>query len=59
MSESVPLKFYCKSFIVFGLRFRSLIHFVYGVRESSNVILHFLHVVVVQSLGDVQLFVNT
>ena len=51
--------FYCKSFIVFSLRFRSLIHFVYGVRESSNVILHFLHVVVVQSLGDVQLFVNT
>ena len=50
--------FYSKSFIVFGLTFRSLIHFAYGVRESSNFILHFLHVVV-QSLGGIQLFVNT
>ena len=58
MLGSLMPMFYSKSFIVFGLTFRSLIHFAYGVRESSNFILHFLHVVV-QSLGGIQLFVNT
>ena len=46
MSESVWLMFSPKSFIVFGLTFRSLIHFefifVYGVRECSDFIL--LHI---------------
>ena len=48
MSKSVLPKFSSKSFIVFGLTFRSLIHFefilVCGVRECSNFIL--LHVAV-------------
>ena len=43
MSERVWPMFSCKSFIVSGLLFRSLIHFefifVYGVRECSNFIL--------------------
>ena len=43
MSESVLLMFSSRSFIVFGLTFRSLIHFkfifVYGVRKSSSFIL--------------------
>ena len=48
MSSSDLLIFSSKSFIVSGLRFRSLIHFefffVYGVRKCSNFIL--LHVAV-------------
>ena len=48
MLESVWLMFSSKSFIVSGLRSRSLIYFelmfVYGVRECSNFIL--LHVAV-------------
>ena len=48
MSSSVLPMFYCKSFIVSGLPFRSLIHFdfmfVYGVRKYSNFFL--LHVAV-------------
>ena len=48
MSKSVLPMFSSKSFIVSGLTFRSLIHFVfifvYGVRECSNFIL--LHVAV-------------
>uniref|UniRef100_A0A8C3W7Q1 Uncharacterized protein n=1 Tax=Catagonus wagneri TaxID=51154 RepID=A0A8C3W7Q1_9CETA len=48
MSESVWPMFSSKSFIVFGLIFRSLIHFefifVYGFRKCSNFIL--LHVAV-------------
>ena len=48
MSKSILPMFSAKSFIVFGLRFRSLIHSefipVYGVRECSNFIL--LHVAV-------------
>ena len=43
MSESVLPMFYCMSFIVSGLIFRSLIHFefifVYGVRKCSSFIL--------------------
>ena len=39
MSESVLPMFYARSFTVFGLTFRSLIHFefifVYGVRKFS------------------------
>ena len=46
MSSSVLPMFFSKSFIVFGLTFRFLIHFefifVYGVRKCSNFIL--LHV---------------
>ena len=48
MSKGVLPVFSFRSFIVFGLTFRSLIHFefifVYGVRECSNCIL--LHVAV-------------
>ena len=48
MSESFLPMFSSKSFIVFSLTFKSLIHFefsfVYGVREFSNFIL--LHVAV-------------
>ena len=48
MSSNVLLMFSSKSFIVYGLTFRSLIHvefiFVYGVRKCSNFIL--LHVAV-------------
>ena len=48
MSSSALPMFPCKSFIVSGLKFRSLIHFefifVYGVRKCSNFIL--LHVAV-------------
>ena len=47
MSESILLMFSSRSFIVFGLTFRSLIHFefifVHGVRKCSSFIL--LHVV--------------
>ena len=43
MSESVLPMLFCKSFIVSGLTFRSLIHFefifVYGVRKCSSFIL--------------------
>ena len=43
MSESVLPMFSSRSFIVFGLTFRSLIHFefifVYGVRKCSSFIL--------------------
>ena len=43
MSENVLPVFTSKSFIVFGLTFRSLIHFefifVYGVRKCSSFIL--------------------
>ena len=43
MSRSVLSLFYSKSFIVSGLTFKYLIHFVfifvYGVRECSNFIL--------------------
>ena len=43
MSESVLLMFSFRSFIVSGLRLRSLIHFdfifVYGVRKCSSFIL--------------------
>ena len=43
MSESVLPTFSSRSFIVFGLTFRSLIHvefiFVYGVRKCSSFIL--------------------
>ena len=43
MSESVLPMFSARSFIVFGLTFRSLIHFefifVYGVRKCSSFIL--------------------
>ena len=43
MSESVLLMFSSRSFIVSGLRFRSLIHFkfifMYGVRKCSSFIL--------------------
>ena len=43
MSESVLPMFSCRSFIVSGLTFRSLIHFefilVYGVRKCSSFIL--------------------
>ena len=43
MSSSVLLLFSFKSFIVSGLKFRSLIHFefifVYGIRKCSNFIL--------------------
>ena len=43
MSESVLPMFSSKSFIVSGLRFRSLIHFefifVYGVRKCSSFII--------------------
>ena len=43
MSERVWPMFSSKSFIVSGLKYRSLIHleftFVYGVRECSNFIL--------------------
>ena len=46
MSLGVLPMFSCKSFIVSGLTFRSIIHvefiFVYGVRKCSNFIL--LHV---------------
>ena len=53
MSSSVLPVFSSKSFIVFGLMFRSLIHFefifVYGVRKCSNFIL--LHVAVQFSNG--------
>ena len=48
MSSSVLPVFSCKSFIVYSLTFRSLIHFefifAYGVRKCSNFIL--LHVAV-------------
>ena len=48
MSKGVLPMFSSKSFVVFSLTFRSLIHlefiFVYGVRECSNFIL--LHVAV-------------
>uniref|UniRef100_A0A8D1N0A4 Uncharacterized protein n=1 Tax=Sus scrofa TaxID=9823 RepID=A0A8D1N0A4_PIG len=48
MSESVWPMFSSKSFIVFGLISRSLIHlefiFVYGVRECSNFILFYVAV---------------
>ena len=46
LCQSVLPMFSSKSFIVFGLTFRSLIHFifVYGVRECSNFIL--LHMAV-------------
>ena len=43
MSENVLPMFYSRSFIVYGLTFRSLIHFefifVYGVRNCSSFIL--------------------
>ena len=43
MSESVLPMFSCRSFIVSGLTFRSLIHFesifVYGIRKCSSLIL--------------------
>ena len=43
MSESVLPMFSSRSFIVYGLTFRSLIHFefifVYGVRKCSSLIL--------------------
>ena len=45
MSESVLPMFSSRSFIVFGLTFRSLIHFefifVYGVRKCSSLVLLF------------------
>ena len=44
ISESVPPMFSSSNFIVSDLTFRSLIHFVYGVKEWSNFI--FLHVAV-------------
>ena len=48
MSQNVLPMFSSKSFIVSGLKFRTLIHFefifVYGVKECSNFI--FLHVAV-------------
>ena len=48
MSENVLSMFFSQSFIVYGLTFRSLIHFEfifgYGVRKCSNFII--LHVAI-------------
>ena len=52
MSKSVLPKFYCRSFTVSSLTFRSLSHFefifVYTVRECSDII--FLHIFLIHSV---------